>query len=207
MVGKTKRTVNDTSHQVSTAKQAAGTDTVSPAKSKKSNAQRAKQRAAARKVRKNKLLTLLSWYDKSLKEGNKKAVAKLLAAFKAAQLARPDIDRLRTVVNELKRALESVDKQIKKFPTDITRSEKNKPAPSRERNQKELKAAEKKLGEAQQRLKKAQTAEQVYFADITKKQAKNGACPFCQIKRISVDSHVMDMHSHRWGEYLTMLEK
>jgi len=207
MGGKTKKTSSNPGLQAAARKKVAGKDSASTARSKKGNAQRAKKRAAARKVRKNRLLTLLSWHDKAVKEGNKKAASKLLGAFKADQLVRSDIDEMRSIVGELNKALAAVDKQIKQIPAQDVKGEKNKLAPSPERISKNRASVEKKLGEAQQRLKKAQTAEQAFFAALTKKQAKNGTCPFCQIKRISVDSHVMDMHPPRWGEYLTMLGK
>jgi transposase len=205
--GKTKQTIRHPGLRATAAKQATGKDSKSAARSKKGNAQRARKRAAARKVRKNKLLTLLARYDKAVKEGNKKATSKLFAAFNASQLVRSEIDEMRAVVAELNSALSAVDKQIKKNPAQETKGEKSKLAPSPERILKNRVSAEKKLGEAQQRLKRAQTAEQAFFATLTKKQAKNGVCPFCQIKRISVDSHVMDMHPPRWGEYLTLLGK
>jgi hypothetical protein len=205
--GKTKQTISNLGLQATAANQATGKDSASTARSKKGNAQRARKRAAARKARKNKLLTLLARHDKAVKEGNKKTASKLFAAFKADQLVRSEIDEMRAVVGELNKALRAVDKQIKQILAQDIKGEKNKLAPSPERIPKDRVSAEKKLGEAQQRLKNAQTAEQAFFAALTKKQAKNGVCPFCQIKRISVDSHVMDMHPPRWGEYLTLLGK
>ena len=204
MGGKSKQNISQSGLEATTAKQATDKNSASTAKNKKGNAQRAKKRAAARKVRKNKLLTLLVRHDRAVKEGNDKTASKLFAAFKANQLVRPDIDRMRTVVGELNKALRAVDKQT---PAQDIKGKENKLAPSLERTPKDRAPVEKKLGEAQQRLKRAQTAEQAFFATITKKQAKNGVCPFCQIKRISVDSHVMDMHPPRWGEYLTLLGK
>jgi hypothetical protein len=205
--GKTKQTHSNPGLQATAEKQATSNNSASTARSKKGNAQRAKKRAAARKVRKNKLLTLLVWHDKAVKVGNKKAASKLFATFKADQLLKSDIDEMRAVVGELNKALYAVEKQAKQIPAQDIKRKNNKLAPSPERTPKNRVSAEKKLGEAQQRLKKAQTAEQAFFAALTKKQAKNGACPFCQIKRISVDSHVMDMHPPRWGEYLTLLGK
>jgi paraquat-inducible protein B len=131
----------------------------------------------------------------------------LFAAFKADQLVRSEIDEMRAVVSDLNKALSAVDKQTKQIPAQNIKCGKNKLASATERTPKEGASSQKKLGEAQQRLKKAQTVEQAFFATLTKKQAKNGVCPFCQIKRISVDSHVMDMHPPRWGEYLTLLGK
>ncbi len=207
MGGKTKQPISNPGRQATVAKQTTGKESASTARSKKGNAQRAKKRAAARKARKNKLLTLLARHDKAVKIGNKKAASKLFAVFKADQLVRSEIDEMRTVVGELNKALGAVDKQTKQIPAQDTKGKKNKHSPSLERISKDRGPVEKKLGEAQQRLKKAQTAEQAFFATLTKKQAKNGVCPFCQIKRISVDSHVMDMHPPRWGEYLTLLGK
>ena len=205
--GKTKQTKSNLGRQATAVKQAAGKDSENTASSKKGNAQRARQRAAARKVRKTKLLKLLAWHDKAVKEGNKKAAAKLFGTFKADQVVKSEIDEMRVVVSELNGALLSVDKQIKKIPAQKIKGGKNKLEPSFERSPKNQVSVEKKLGEAQQRLKKAQTAEQAFFASLTKKQAKNGVCPFCEIKRISIDSHVMDMHPPRWGEYLTLIGK
>ena len=207
MSGKTKQSNSKPGLQSTVGTRATGRGSAGTAGSKKGNAQRAKKRAAARKVRKNKLLTLLVWHDKAVKVGNKKTATKLFATFRADQLVRSDIDEMRAVVGELNKALLAVDKQTKQIPAQDIKREKNKPASSPERMPKDRAPAEKKLGEAQQRLKKAQTAEQAFFAALTKKQAKNGVCPFCQIKRISVDSHVMDMHPPRWGEYLTLLGK
>jgi len=114
---------------------------------------------------------------------------------------------MRSVVGELNKAFRAVDKQTQQIPAPVVEGEKNKAVLSPERLAKDRRSMEKKLGEAQQRLKKAQIAEQALFAALIKKQTKNGVCPFCQIKRISVDSHVMDMHPPRWGEYLTLLGK
>lgn len=207
MGGKTRQTNTKPGLQATAAKRVTGKGSASTAGSKKGNAQRAKKRAAARKVRKNKLLTLLVWHDKAVKVGNKKSASKLFAAFKADQLGRSDIDEMRAVVGELNKALLAVDKQTKQISALDIKSDKSKLASPPEGIPKDRMPAGKKLGEAQQRLKKAQTAEQAFFATLTKKQAKNGVCPFCQIKRISVDSHVMDMHPPRWGEYLTLLGK
>ena len=207
MGGKTKQTIRHSGVQAKAAKQATGKGSKSTARSKKGNAQRARKRAAARKVRKNKLLILLARYDKAVKEGNKKATSKLFATFNASQLVRSQIDEMRVVVAELNSALGAVDKQIKKNPAQETKGGKHKLATSHERIPKDRVPVEKKLGEAQQRLKRAQTAEQAFFSALTKKQAKNGICPFCKIKRIAVDSHVMDMHPPHWGEYLTLLGK
>ncbi len=207
MGGKTKQTGSNPGLQATAAKQATGNHSASTAKSKKGNAQRARKRAAARKVRKNKWLTWLAWYDKAVKQGNKKATTKLLSAFRADQLSRLEMDQMRSVVGELNKAFAAVDKQLQKLPAEDGKGGKGKLEPSLENLPKDQRSAQKKLGEAQQRLKKAQTAEQAFFADLTKKQAKNSVCPYCKIKRISVDSHVMDMHPPRWGEYLTLLGK
>jgi len=202
--GKAKQTNSKPGLQATADRPETGKGPANNAGSKKGNAQRAKKRAAARKVRKNKLLTLLVWHDKAVKVGNKKAASKLFATFKAGQLARPDIDEMRAVVGELNKALLAVDKQAQ---AQSIKRDKNERISSPGKIPKIQVPVEKKLGEAQQRLKKAQTAEQAFFAALTKKQAKNGVCPFCQIKRTSVDSHVMDMHPPRWGEYLTLLGK
>jgi hypothetical protein len=205
--GKTKHTNSKIDLQTTTLEQVTGKSSASTARSKKANALRAKKRAVARKVRKNKLLTLLVWHDKAVKDGNEKTASKLFAAFKADQLVRSDIDKMRAVVGELSKAFQAVDKQAKKIPAPDIESEKNKITASPDKLTKDRRSIEKKLGEAQQRLKKAQTAEQGFFAALIKKQTKNGVCPFCQIKRVSVDSHVMDMHPPHWGEYLTLLGK
>ena len=207
MGGKNKHSTGTAGLQTSTAKAVTGKITSSTARSKKGNALRAKKRAAARKARKNKLLTLLLWHDKAVKEGNRKTTSKTFAAFKADQLGRSDIDEMRAVVGELNKALRAVEKQAKKIPDPDKEGEKTRVVLSPEKSSKDRRSTEKKLGEAQQRLKKAQTAEQAFFAALLKKQTKNGVCPFCQIKRISVDSHVMDMHPPRWGEYLALLGK
>jgi len=205
--GKTRHTIRNPGLQATTVKQVTDKKSSSTARSKKANAMRARKRAAARKVRKNKLLTLLAWHDKAVKEGNRKTASKLFAAFRADQLVRSDIDEMRSVVGELNKAFRAVDKQTQQIPAPVVEGEKNKAVLSPERLAKDRRSMEKKLGEAQQRLKKAQIAEQALFAALIKKQTKNGVCPFCQIKRISVDSHVMDMHPPRWGEYLTLLGK
>ncbi len=207
MGGKIKHTISNSDIQATRVKQVKGKESSSTARSRKGNALRAKKRAAARKARKNKLLTLLAWHDKAVKEGNRKAASKLFAAFRADQLVRADVDEMRDVVGELNKAFRAVDKQTKQILAPVVEGEKNKVAPSPEKLAKDQRSTEKKLGEAQQRLKKAQTAEQAFFAALIKKQTKNGVCPFCQKKRVSVDSHVMDMHPPRWGEYLTLLGK
>lgn len=206
MSGKNKQKISNVDHQISATKKVSSKVPAGTAKGKKNNAQRAKKRAAARKVRKNKLLTLLSRYDKAVKIGDKRVAAKLLSMFKSDQLFKADIGEMRLIMGELNKSLAAVDKQLKQFPSQHI-DDKNKRTPPPDKNLKGVGAAQKKLGEAQQRLKRAQTSEQAFFATLTKKQAKNGICPFCKIKRISVDTHVMDMHPPQWGEYLTMLGK
>jgi len=173
-----------------------GIKTVKPAvKKSKANALRAKKRAAARKMRKNKMLTLLSRYDRAVKEGRPKATQKLLGQFKLLKMGNTDIEKMRNLSSALQKAESAVARQQQAVDS---------PAPGKSRKS-APDVAQKKLNDAIAQLKKAQIAEQEFFLEYTRAQAKNASCPFCSIDRISVDSHVMDVHSSRWGEYLHWL--
>ncbi len=169
------------------------------AKKSKANALRSKKRAAARKARKVKLLALLHRYDRALKERRPKLSEKLLGHFKLLKVAKTDIAQMRDLSSALTKAENAVAKQRENLS-----AMQNKKGSA---NSGGITSAEKKLNDATTQLKRAQKAEQEFFLAITRAQAKNASCPFCSVDRISVDSHVMDVHPPRWGEYLTLLEK
>ena len=169
-------------------------------KKSKASAQRAQKRAAARKARKTKLLVLLSRYDKALKEGRSGISAKILSSFRLLKVSKPDIAQMRSLSEALNKAETAVSKQRETL-------ESLRAAGGQAGSQAGIAGTEKKLNDATVRLKKAQIAEQQFFLALTRAQANNASCPFCAVERISVDSHVMDMHPPRWGEYLTLLGK
>jgi len=171
-----------------------------PVKKSKASAQRAQKRAAARKARKKKLLALLSRYDKALKDGRSGMSAKILTSFRLLKVGKPDIEQMRSLSKALVKAEMAVVKQRENLAS-------LRVANGKTGSQTGIAATEKKLNDAMAQLKKAQIAEQQFFLTLTRAQANNASCPFCSVDRISVDSHVMDVHPPRWGEYLTLLGK
>ena len=169
-------------------------------KKSKASAQRAQKRAAARKARKTKLLALLSRYDKALKDGRPVISAKLLSSFRLLKVSKPDIEQMRSLSKALAKAEAAVARQRENLVS-------LRVANGKTGSQTGIAANEKKLNDAIAQLKKAQIAEQQFFLTLTRAQANNGSCPFCSVDRISVDSHVMDVHPPRWGEYITLLGK
>lgn len=176
-----------------------------PGKSK-ANALRAKKRAAARKARKQCLIALLSQHDQALKAGRSKMAAKFAASLRKAKVGKPELARMRTVLADQQRAEKAVEKQATLINALAAGEKAANMAAESSKTQRDMAIAEKKRSDAVTQLKRAQTAEQAFFAEIMK-LAKNGVCPYCAVERLSIDSHVMDMHSPQWGEYLSLLGK
>lgn len=176
-----------------------------PRKSK-ATALRAKKRAVARKARKQRLIGLLNRHDQALKAGRSKMVAKFASALRKEKAGKHELTQMREVIDNLRKAEKSIEKQTSIVNTLAAEKVDAKNVNSKPNSQREVAVAEKKKADAVTRLKRAQQAEQEYFAALMKK-TKNGVCPFCDAERLSIDSHVMDMHPPRWGEYLDKLGK
>lgn len=174
-----------------------------PGKSK-ANALRAKKRAAARKARKQRLIVLLNKHDQALKAGKSKMATKYAAALRKEKVGKPELGRMRTVVEDQLKAEKGVEKQTELLNALATEKEGEKKEARKSKAKREIAVAEKKCSDAVIQLKRAQQAEQTFFAAMMK-LTKNGACPFCGTERLSIDSHVMDMHPPQWGEYLSLL--
>ncbi len=174
-----------------------------PGKSK-ANALRAKKRAAARKARKQRLIALLNQHDQALKAGKSKMAAKFAAALRKEKVGKPELATMRTVIEDQNKAEKAVEKQTALLNALAATKQGVKKAAENPKTRREIAVAEKKRSDAVIQLKRAQQAEQVFFAAMMK-LTKNGVCPFCGTERLSIDSHVMDMHPPQWGEYLSLL--
>lgn len=174
-----------------------------PGKSK-ANALRAKKRAAARKARKQRLIALLYKYDQARKAGLHKKAASFAAALRKEKAGKLETDKMRTVVEDQQKAEKAVEKQAALLNVLVSTKETEKSMMATPKSQRTFAVAEKKHADAVIQLKRAQQAEQAFFA-MMMKLAKNGVCPFCGTERLSIDSHVMDMHPPQWGEYLGLL--
>lgn len=176
-----------------------------PGKSK-ANALRAKKRAAARKARKQRLIALLYKYDQALKAGKSKVAEKFAAALRKEKAGKLELIRMRTVLANQQKAEKAVEKLTTLLNTLVAGEKDVKKAAGSPRVKREIAVAEKKHSDAVVALKRAQKAEQTFFAEMMK-LTKNGVCPYCSVERLSIDSHVMDMHPPQWGEYLHFLGK
>ncbi len=192
--------------QASRKDQTSKTKSTPPPKKSKTNALRAKKRAVARKTRKQRLIGLLNRHDQALKAGRSKMVVKFAAALRKEKVGKHELTRMREVIDNLRKAENSIEKQTSIFSALTAEKVDAKRVHSKQTSPREVGVAEKKKADAVTRLKRAQQAEQEYFAALMKK-TKNGVCPFCAVERLSIDSHVMEMHPPQWGEYLNQLGK
>ena len=177
----------------------------SPGKSK-ANTLRAKKRAAARKARKQRLISLLYKHDQALKAGKSKMAEKFATALRKEKAGKPELIRMRTVLADQQKAEKAVEKLTTLINALAAEEKDTKKAAGLPKAKREIAIARKKHSDAVISLKRAQKAEQTFFAEMVK-LTKNGVCPYCAVERLSIDSHVMDMHPPQWGEYLNYLEK
>ena len=172
----------------------------------KANIQRAKKRATARKARKRRLIALLNQHDQALKAGKSKIAAKFAAALRKEKVGKLELPKMRAVVDNQYKAEMALEKQTAKREEIGKVKRGAKRVVSTQKPQREIAVAEKKQADAVIQLKRAQKAEQEFFAALMK-LTKNGVCPFCEVERLSIDTHVMDVHPPQWGEYLSWLER
>lgn len=133
-------------------------------------------------------------------------VTKFASALRKEKVGKRELTGMREVIDNLRKAEISIEKQTSIVNALSAEKADVKRVNSKQNSQRELEVAEKKKADAVTRLKRAQRAEQEYFAALMK-LTKNGVCPFCAVERLAIDSHVMDMHPPQWGEYLVQLGK